>query len=482
MTASAGRLIVVPPGGEFILGEHALVHDLTPSSASDLRRWQRRIFASVWITYFAYYLCRYNMPMAKSRLCDTFSWNATSFGIVLTALTLMYAVGQFVNGQLADRFGTRVIASIGVLGSVAMNLAVFVVTLMAGPETANPNTVLLLLVLFWGANGFFQSMGWSPMVRVMAHWFPSSNRGKVMGVVGTCYQLGGAFSWFVAFLLTGYYVRGLGGDWRAVFLVPALLFAAVGIFFFLSIRNRPEDVGLPALEAEGKPRPEEDREPGRTILQNVASTLKNPYLWIVAWTFFLLDVNRYGFVNWLPAYLDDHAGETASTFMANFQDVMKRCIHPLAGSAGAILAGWATDRFFGGRRAPVIAALLAILGLSSLMFPYIDPNRAWLILFVVAVIGFCTYGPHILMVGHAAQDFGKKEGAAGAAGFIDAMGYIGASLTGWGAGVLIDAPRYGYRFTFVVFGSAAIVGALLISIMWKVRPETGPADPANREV
>jgi len=214
----------------------------------------------------------------------------------------------------------------------------------------------------------------------------------------------------------------------------------------------------------------------------VASTLKNPYLWIVAWTFFLLDVNRYGFVNWLPAYLDDHAEETASTFMANFKDVMKRCIHPLAGSAGAILAGWATDRFFGGRRAPVIAALLAILGLFSLMFPYLDPHRTWLILFVVAVIGFCTYGPHILMVGHAAQDFGKKEGAAGAAGFIDAMGYVGASLAGWGAGVLIDAPRYGHRFTFVVFGSAAIVGALLISIMWKVRPETRPADPANREV
>jgi len=50
----------------------------------------------------------------------------------------------------------------------------------------------------------------------------------------------------------------------------------------------------------------------------------------------------------------------------------------------------------------------------------------------VAIIGFCTYGPHILMVGHAAQDFGKKSGAAGAAGFIDGMGYIGASLAGWG--------------------------------------------------
>ena len=455
------------------------MNDPVHNSVSDLRSWQRRIFASVWITYFAYYLCRYNMPVAKTRLCETFAWDARAMGAILTSLTLMYAVGQFVNGQLADRFGSRVIGCIGVLGSVAMNLAVFFVTLTASPEPANSNKVLLLVVLFWGANGFFQAMGWSPMVRAMAHWFPSSGRGKIMGLLGTSYQLGGAFSWLLAFFLTGYYAQALGGDWRAVFLVPALLFAAVGIVFFLLIRDRPEDVGLPALDPGGKPEPGSGPEPGRTMIQNVWVTLKNPYLWIVAGTFFLLDVNRYGFVNWLPAYINDSSKETASTFMANFKDVMKLCIHPLAGSAGAIASGWATDRFFRGRRAPVIAVLLAILGLFSVLFPYIDPHRTWLIVLIVAIIGFCTYGPHILMVGHAAQDFGKKEGAAGAAGFIDTMGYIGASLAGLGAGMLIDAPGYGYKITFVLFGSAAFLGALLICIIWKASPETQAANPGK---
>ena len=97
----------------------------------------------------------------------------------------MYAVGQFVNGQLADRFGSRFIASLGVLGSVSMNIAVFLVTLLLSPETTSPRTILLLVVIFWGANGFFQAMGWTPMVRIMAHWFSSENRGKVMGFFGT---------------------------------------------------------------------------------------------------------------------------------------------------------------------------------------------------------------------------------------------------------------------------------------------------------
>jgi len=443
------------------------MENITNKSSTDMKSWQRRIFWSVWITYFAFYLCRYNMPMAKTTLSNTFAWSAEDIGIIFTSLLAMYAIGQFVNGQLADRFGSRKVASFGILGSVIMNLAVFVLVLLALPDATNSRQILLLLAVFWGANGFFQSMGWSSMVRIMAHWYPSKRRGKIMGLMGTCYQFGGAFSWLLAFFLTGYFVNAMGGDWRSVFLVPAVLFAIAGIFFFIRIRNYPTDVGLPAVDSDEHC---ESSMHGshRSIRKNIIKTLKNPYIWIVALAFFLLDMNRYGFVNWLPAFLDDQAGEHAPTLIANFKEVMKRIIHPLAGSVGAITAGWATDRFFGGRRAPVIVILMIALGLSSIVFPYIDHANTWLVIVVVALVGFCTYGPHILMVGHAAQDFGKKEGSAGATGFIDGMGYIGASLAGWGAGRMIDTS--GYEITFITFGSAALLGAVLIAFLWKVGP------------
>lgn len=443
------------------------------NSESQLGGWQKRIFSTVWITYFAFYLCRYNMPIAKTRLCETFSWDTGQFGQILSALLIMYAVGQFINGQLADRFGSRLIASSGVLGSVVMNLLIFTIVMVSVDDGLSSNWVLRLLVILWGANGFFQAMGWPPMVRVMTHWFPVEGRGRVMGFLATCYQLGAAASWFLSFFILTHYTDKLGGDWRVVFLVPSILFAMVGIIFYVLIRNTPEDVGLAPVEMEDKSEEGFTGKTHRTLKQNIFRTLMNPYLWVVAGTFFLLDVNRYGFVNWLPAFLDQKELSLGIGGFG-FKIVMKRCIHPLAGGAGAIIAGWATDRFFKGRRAPVIAILLLVLGLSSIIFPYIDHTNSGLVIFIIAMVGFCTYGPHILMVGHAAQDFGKKSGSAGAAGFIDGMGYVGAALTGWGSGLVIK--QFGYNINFIVFGLAAVLGAVLICFIWKAGPKTHTVD------
>lgn len=443
-------------------------------SRPEIRYWQRRIFVTVWITYFSYYLCRYNMPVAKTLLCQEFAWNAADFGKIFSALTLLYAVGQFVNGQLGDRFGARRISTLGALASALLNGLVFLSILSAADDGVVRKNLLGVLVVFWGANGFFQAMGWSPMVRVMTHWFPVEGRGRIMGLLGTSYQLGAAFGQLLAIFLTGYFVQKMSGDWRMVFLVPAALLAIAGIFFHASLRDSPADVGLPPIDETGS----ENRVPGtapassrpahRTIWANIVLTVTNPRIWIVACTFFLLDANRYGFVNWLPAYIDKFAAQGHGGLLADFKRSMTICIHPLAGSLGVVTGGWATDRFFDGRRAPVIAMSLGLLGVFSILFSQVKPGNTVLLMAAVAAVGFFTYGAHILMVGHAAQDFGGKEGSAGAAGFIDSMGYIGASLAGWGVGRLIDLR--GYPVTFGLAGMCALAGAALICLLWKATP------------
>jgi OPA family glycerol-3-phosphate transporter-like MFS transporter len=41
--------------------------------------------------------------------------------------------------------------------------------------------LLTAMVVVWGFNGFFQSMGWGPTVKAMANWFPSGKRSRTSG-------------------------------------------------------------------------------------------------------------------------------------------------------------------------------------------------------------------------------------------------------------------------------------------------------------
>ena len=63
------------------------------------------------------------------------------------------------NGPVGDlkHWQRRIFGSVlGVFGSVVMNLAVFVLLLVAMPDAADPRRVLTLLAVFWGSTDSFR--------------------------------------------------------------------------------------------------------------------------------------------------------------------------------------------------------------------------------------------------------------------------------------------------------------------------------------
>lgn len=55
------------------------------------------------------------LSIALPGIMDEFGYSKTAMGAVLTALFTAYAFGQFVNGQLGDRFGARRFITLGVI-------------------------------------------------------------------------------------------------------------------------------------------------------------------------------------------------------------------------------------------------------------------------------------------------------------------------------------------------------------------------------
>jgi len=415
-----------------------------------LKHWQGKMFWFMWITYASFYLGRVNISVAMPGIMEEYGLSKTNMGWVLTGLFALYAIGQFVNGQLGDKLNSRRIITIGLLSSAILNI-------MFGFTGG----ILGLMVVIWGLNGYFQSMGWGPTVKAMANWFPSLNRGRISGRLGTSYIIGSAISWLLAGAIIKYF------DWRFTFWFPSAIMIIVGLHWFIRARNAPEEIGLPSVEEQeqgiGETEVRKDEHIG--FGQTLKITLLNPYVWFTAMSLFGLNIVRYGFMSWAPTYMFEEQGASISNA------AFKAIAFPIAGGLGALTAGWASDRVFKNRKAPVTFIMLILLALFCYLYKDIPGDNWEISLVFLLLIGFFTFGPHVLIVAALPVDLGSRKAASSVTGFIDAMGYVGASITGVGTGYLIEMFNWDAAFYFWIAG--AIMAAAMILLVWRYELKIG---------
>ena len=395
---------------------------------------QNLVLWVLWLTYGSFYFCRNNLGVALPGLGAELHYTKAQLGTVLMALKLAYGVGQFVNGQFAEHLSPRKLLAFGLLASAALNV-------LFGWATA-----LYLLTFIWACNGYVQALGWPPTMRVAANWFPALQRGRAIGVIGTGYQLCGALTFVVA----GWAADRFG--WRGALYVPAGLLVLSAMHMLLFLKETPPQVTATrphgSLPAAGP----------HTVWHNIAVTLSNPALWLVAIALCLLDACRYGFTDWGVTHLKEVQGASVSTA------AFKYAVLPFGGIAGAYLAGWATDRFFDGRRAPVICILLVLLGLLAVAYNSVLHWGMGASVGILFLIGFCIFGPQVLLVGTFPVDLARRGTAAAAAGFVNFMGYMGAAAGDKLTGHL--AEDYGWKFAVWFWAGCAFAGALVIACLW----------------
>ncbi len=227
--------------------------------------WSRenQVIWVIWPTYGAFYFCRANLAAAVPGMMAPVTEGGLSLtsdyvGTILGSLKITYGIGQLVNGQLSERLRPRLLLAIGMLCSAALNV-------LYGLGTA-----FYFLLFVWACNGYFQSLGWTPCVRILANWIPVHRRGRAIGIVGTGYQL----TLGLTFLVSGVSVEFLG--WRAALYVPAAILA-VAALMLLFLRESPEDTAHESAESSatlGKDR--------SSLIANLLLTIFNPSLWLLA--------------------------------------------------------------------------------------------------------------------------------------------------------------------------------------------------------
>ncbi len=395
---------------------------------------EQSIIWVLWVTYGAFYFCRQNISAAVPGLQEDLGYTKDQIGLILASLKIAYALGQLINGQLAERWSPRVLLAIGMLGSAALNV-VF-----------GFSTGLYFLLFIWAANGYCQALGWTPCMRVAANWIPVSRRGRAIGLLGTSYQLSAALTFVIAGQCVDYF------GWRGAFYVPAALLASAAVFMLIFLRESPEDQsGRTDVRATA----------GGSWTENLSATLTNPQLWFLAVALMLLDACRYGYTDWGLAHLKEVQGSTVGP------NALKYAVLPLGGIAGALVGGWATDRFFSGRRAPVICGFLVLLGVLTLMYDWMSRTSSTGTVVLLVLIGFAIFGPQVLLVGTAPADLARRGTAAAAAGFVNFMGYIGAATGDTVTGYVVQ--HHGWRTATHWWAGWAFTAAAVAACLWNAK-------------
>lgn len=384
-----------------------------PHPTAESRRWARfrvQVFASTWLSYVGFYFCRHAFYVVKPELTSDLGIDASALGDVGMVYLVAYTAGQFISAAVGDRTGPRVL----LLGGMGLSA-------VANVAFGFANNVWTFAA-FMALNGLAQATGWSGNIGTMARWFRRRERGTVMGLWATCYQVGGALAkGFAAFVL------GIAG-WRWSFWGASLVLAGVWLVFLLLQRNRPEDAGLPPLDDPDEPdasaaNATPDERPVHWTGQMVATIA------IAGVAYFFIKFIRYTLWSWGTYFLNLNFGmetEDAGYVSAVFD---------VAGFAGVIVAGVVSDRVFRGRRTQTsLLLLLALVAATGLLWA---AGGHSLVIFVVSfgLIGFTLYGPDSLLSGAGAMDAGSRRHAIAAAGVINGLGSIGSvaqeKVIGW---------------------------------------------------
>ena len=356
------------------------------------------------------------LPMIRSE----FALDYTQAGMVVSAFSLAYGIGQLPAGWITDRIGARVVIMLGICGVAA-----------AGVLVGLSPTFLVLLV-FMAIMGLAGGNYHPAAPPVISGVVSPEKLGRALGL----HAIGGSASYFIAPLVAAAIAAAFG--WRGAFIglaIPAML---LGIILYIALAkistNKGTTVELPQAERTARPLHLQ-----RIIFFIILSTFAQAVMASVLTFVPLFAIERFGI-----------SKEAAAIFLS---------VSYSSGLWAAPLGGYLSDR---------VGSVPTVLAVSFLAAPAV-----YLLNIAPDVISFGVLMIGVGMISYirmpASEAFMVNETTTRNRASILGIYYFGNSeasaLLTPVVGYLID--HFGFYITFSIGGVAVLVVTLICSI-WLV--------------
>jgi CP family cyanate transporter-like MFS transporter len=346
--------------------------------------------------------------------------------LLFTLPFVIFAAMAIPSGLLADRIGIRKGIGIGVIILVVGSLM---------RSTSTSFTTLLAFTCLYGI-GF--TLIYPNLPKLVGTLFPREKAGLATGIYVTGISLGPALALAITLTLI-YPVTNTFQGTIFMWTIPAI---AASILWWIAAR---EPLSSPT-----------QNQPVGKGYKLFPSVCKNGNIWLVGLMLFFLNVQYYTWSAWTPALLMQKG---ASPDLA----AAITSVRSWAGIPFVFIIPWASYKV--GLRKPFIWTCTIVTALASWSAIYIPVPLFWPLMAVLAITGTAIFS----MILALPVEMVSKESVGAAGGIILSIGYIGALVGPWAAGLILDTTETLYLALIMLVGVAVALTCIAF-----IMPETGP--------
>lgn len=389
------------------------------------------ITAMAFVLCLVNYLDRVVISFAITPIKESFGLSNTTFGLAISLFALGTLTVNGVSGWLLDRFGVRLIWTLGIV-------------LWSGAMAALGWTgVWVIFLIMRYVLGLGEGVNFPAMNRAVADWMPPRVAGRAVGLM----VLGVPAALLIGGPILAHLIELV--DWQMAFITLAIGSILIGASLPLLYR---QPVGQESQDCPSTPR--------KTLL-------RNPTLLATSWSFFAFGYVLWFGISWIPGYFQQ-------TFHMKLDTIGWLSTLPWGLSCILIpLIGWWSDRRFvrtGRIRWARVHLIWPFQLLGALCFvPLAFTNSQFLAVTLLSVgiaLSMAANAPYYsictdLFKSHAATATGIMVT------FFSLSGLVSPLLTGW----LTDVFG-GYDAAFITLACFVATGAIGMLIFAKPQEDT----------
>lgn len=396
-----------------------------PSSS---RRMAGTLTALCCLVYFASYLTRNNYSAALAEIIADLSLSKELASLAVTGNFITYGAGQLLSGVLGDKVSPRRVIAFGLIATSFANAAVAV------------SSSIAVMTLLWWANGFFQSMLWPPLVRIMAQKLSREEYGPACVLVSGASSVG---------TITVYLVVPACiwlANWRFSFLLAAASgLLSVGIWLWGTRSMGLDTLACCAASAVQLPLRDHPSIPRLLLMAGLLPVLPA----IIA-----QGILRNGLITWAPTFLVENYHLKSST------SILTSVLLPIFSIFSVALTQRLLSKLGNEIYTGAVVFALGFAAAGALALPF--HLGAAVSVFLIAVITGCMYGVNLVLSTHVPAYFGPYGCVSTMSGILNALTYLGSALSTYGIAAV--SSRMGWSVTMVLWAGIALAGTLLCGL------------------